>query len=404
LVLRIGCAHLHCAAHFIKSIGMAYSCKIYQYNRIRKDGTAPVYLRVLLHRTQKLDIKLPDIRLSSAQLRGETAVHPDPKLTRDYNLLLQRAKSKANDIFISYRLAERQLTPELFMREWDNPDVRNDFIHFIRQETHALEGIHQPQTLTTYRTTAKHLAAFRSHINFLDLTADFPEQFDRYLQRKKMSKNSRNKQHKNVKKFIHLAIRKGVKITNPYIHFKLERAATERTFLTRNEVENLYSLYRKQELPDWLHEDLRKFLFACFTGPRFSDINQFTTDNLLGDTLIYVAQKTLRFHKTIRVPLSNTAKLFLQEQDGHLFKQTEMQTYNRNLKDIADYAGIKKTITSHVARHTFATLFLESGGRVETLKELLGHRKIETTMIYVHLTDKRKEKEIKMMDIKNPDQ
>jgi len=48
-------------------------------------------------------------------------------------------------------------------------------------------------------------------------------------------------------------------------------------------------------------------------------------------------------------------------------------------------AGISKRVTVHTLRHSFATAFLENGGRLEELKELLGHSHIETTMIYTHV-------------------
>lgn len=53
-------------------------------------------------------------------------------------------------------------------------------------------------------------------------------------------------------------------------------------------------------------------------------------------------------------------------------------------------AGISKTVSFHVARHTFATQFLIEGGKLETLRDLLGHSKIETTMRYVHIVDRAK--------------
>lgn len=378
---------------------MGYSAKIYQYKRIRKDGTAPLYLRVMLSRRDKLDIKLEDINVRAGRLIGQRINMNDSKLEGDYNLLLDKAKSKASDIFIRYRLADRQLTRELFMREWNNPDLRNDFITFMQQEAAQLEGMMQLSTRQTYFTTINHLKAFRPYIHFLELTDDFPEDLDRFLKKtQKLGPSSRAKQHKNVKKFIGIAIRRGVKITNPYRSFKIKQHKAERVYLTWPDVNRLVKIYYKKQLPDWLLEDLRKFLFSCFTGPRYSDCNQFDADNIIEDTLIYQPLKTIRFNKTIKVPLTKLAKQFLLDQDGRLFKHKEIQAYNRSLKLIADVAGIDKNITSHVARHTFATLFLEAGGKVETLQQLLGHADINTTMIYVHLTDKRKEREISLMD------
>jgi len=57
------------------------------------------------------------------------------------------------------------------------------------------------------------------------------------------------------------------------------------------------------------------------------------------------------------------------------------------LKLIAEVAGIKKHLTFHLARHTVATLLLMNGVPIETIKKLLGHTKITTTMIYAHVVN-----------------
>lgn len=74
------------------------------------------------------------------------------------------------------------------------------------------------------------------------------------------------------------------------------------------------------------------------------------------------------------------------------------KTVNIQLKEIAEVAEINKPITSHVGRHSFATLFLLKGGDVQTLMKILGHSKIDTTMVYVHIVDQEKKKQMAFMD------
>jgi site-specific recombinase XerD len=73
-----------------------------------------------------------------------------------------------------------------------------------------------------------------------------------------------------------------------------------------------------------------------------------------------------------------------------VFETISSQKTNQSLKRIAKKANIDKALTFHVARHTFATMFLELGGAIETLQQLLGHADLSTTQIYAHITNKRK--------------
>jgi site-specific recombinase XerD len=92
----------------------------------------------------------------------------------------------------------------------------------------------------------------------------------------------------------------------------------------------------------------------------------------------------------VKIPLNQFAlKLMADEKrkDGCLFEPCSEQRMNVNLKDIAKKAGINKQLTNHSGRHTFATLFIHQTNDVATLQKLLGHARIEETMVYVHINE-----------------
>jgi site-specific recombinase XerD len=62
------------------------------------------------------------------------------------------------------------------------------------------------------------------------------------------------------------------------------------------------------------------------------------------------------------------------------------------------FLGINKKISFHVARHTFATLFLKMGGKIQNLQQLLGHSSISTTMIYSHIILADANEEVFLLD------
>jgi integrase len=129
-----------------------------------------------------------------------------------------------------------------------------------------------------------------------------------------------------------------------------------------------------------------------------------TYDNLVGEYLAFTAEKTKRFKLSRKLRLSDVALRLIADahaehggkrQEGslmHFYDDTNV--YNRSLRSLAAYLGIEKHITSHVGRHTFATNYLLSGGKVERLMKLMGHSDIQTTMVYVHLVEEYEDQDM----------
>lgn len=98
-----------------------------------------------------------------------------------------------------------------------------------------------------------------------------------------------------------------------------------------------------------------------------------------------------------RIKLNETAKNLINLPEVFNGAYTD-QSINKILKDIAYYLEINKRLYFHSSRHTFATNYLISGGQIQNLQKLLGHSKIETTMVYTHVVDSLMNTEIEMLD------
>ena len=125
---------------------------------------------------------------------------------------------------------------------------------------------------------------------------------------------------------------------------------------------------------------------------------------IINNILIFEPQKTKNTTgKTIKVPLTDFARKLIQDAgrfrvSGNIFDTYSDQKTNVYLKDIAILCGIKKNITFHIARHTFATLFLEETDDLATLQQLLGHSSIMQTMVYAHVSEMKKKIQIKKFE------
>ena len=132
-------------------------------------------------------------------------------------------------------------------------------------------------------------------------------------------------------------------------------------------------------------------------------------DNIVNNTLrLYPIKTRTKKKEMVKIPLCPEALKLIQDEaniSGRIFHPITEQRMNLNIKEIAKVAGIKKPLTNHSARHTFATLFIQKTSDVATLQKLLGHSRIEETMVYVHITEenltKQMQKFVTELDINN---
>ena len=201
------------------------------------------------------------------------------------------------------------------------------------------------------------------------------------------------------------AERDGIILKNPGkdIDRKLKPHAEQksRCYLTLDEIQKIINTEYK---PD---NDIKPaFLFCCFSGLRYSDVQKLTWEEITLSPEGY-AQIETQMQKTgkdITIPLSDNALKWLPERSGQpassrIFYKLPDQVNNADvrLRTIIKKAGISKHVTFHVARHTFATLTLTYGADLYTVSKLLGHSNIRTTQIYAKIVDESKRKAVNLI-------
>lgn len=376
--------------------------------RIRKDrpnkiGEAPIYLQVIINsqRTQiPLKVSWP---VDSFDNHSGTFLprSKSDQLATDYNLLAQKEIGKVNDIFLFYRHSDHDLSIEEFTREYGRYGLRKDFLSWALQdiEDRYAEKKIEYQTYRNSKSQIKRVQGWRSEIKFSELNQDLLESLHSWLRKsEKLSVNSAWAILKTIKAMAKRASRAGMSVNLQSIgDFSLPSTKGRLIYCNQSDLKKLWDYYRSDEIPDNLHRVLGCFLFSTLTGLRFSDIERVTWKDIEDDLLNFIPYKTRGIEKRVIIPINEDAFQLIQNRKGNLFNVTTAKNHNELLKVIAEKCGIRKCLTTHVARHTFATEFLRRGGHIEVLQKLLGHSKISTTMIYAHVDLDRLRSEMRLM-------
>lgn len=260
----------------------------------------------------------------------------------------------------------------------------------------------EPNTLKGYRTTVKHLSSFiklnykNDDISINKLDHEFIVDFEFYLRSScKISMVSAAKYIKNLKKIVNSCIAHSWIPKNPFANYKSKAKAGERVYLSQDELTNIYE---KQFTIERLAQVKDIFLFCCYTGLAYADIKKLKRQEIaIGiDGGFWIFTKRKKTDTSTRVPLLEIATEILDKYKDHPHCQAEgtllpvlsNQKMNAYLKEIADICNITKTLTFHIARHTFATtVTLSNGVPIETVSKMLGHTNIKTTQHYAKILD-----------------
>ncbi len=182
---------------------------------------------------------------------------------------------------------------------------------------------------------------------------------------------------------------------DPFARFKMSKEEVTPEFLNKEEIQAISSKEIKIER---LRQVRDVFLFCCFTGLAYVDIKKLNASEVsVGvDNELWIYTRRGKTNIPSRIPLLPMSKKILDVYKDHpqcinnrkLLPVLSNQKYNSYLKELADICGISKNLTTHTARHTFATtVTLSNGVPIESVSKMLGHKKLQTTQHYARVLD-----------------
>lgn len=372
--------------------------RVYQKKENSK-GDAPIYISFYLNR-EKIEvgtkISIPPKHFDP--VKG--VVKSSFEYAKDKNLIISDIKSMINDILVRYRLAKKELTRDLFIKEFRNPEQSQDFFAFCQEYQKLRFQEIKESTQDKHRSCLANLREFKSTITFAELDEDLLRQFVLYLRRKKGVKEiTINKNISVIKSYLAAAIKRGMISENPARELKLcQCEETTAPFITKEELEKLVELYRDHFFTGITHAVLEFFLFMCFSSLHITDARELRIEQIGNNDFWYVRVKMLGIRpKVVRIPISDPLRKIINHhlkgrKEGPLWDELVTdQEINERLKYIATVAKIKKKLSAKYGRHTFATIFLRDTKDINALKEIMGHTNIKQTYVYAHVLDQDKQ-------------
>ena len=192
---------------------------------------------------------------------------------------------------------------------------------------------------------------------------------------------------------------------DPFYNYKVQFESVEREFLNEEEIK---ALIEKDLHFDRLKLVRDMFVFSCYTGLAYSDVKKLSSGDI---TTGIDGGKWIRIKRTKTKSLSSIPLLPMAEEiigryhDHPEVKKGECvlpvlsnQKSNAFLKEIALMCGIKKLLTTHLARHTFATtVTLTNGVPIESVSKMLGHKDLRTTQHYAKIVDRKISDDMKVL-------
>ena len=226
-----------------------------------------------------------------------------------------------------------------------------------------------------------------SDIALNNLEANFISKFDAFLKIEKgCAQNSAITRLKNLKKIIRIALENDWIKKDPFAYYRFKLEETDPEFLTMDEIKIIlakeFTIKRVEQVRD-------VFVFCIFTGLAFSDVKDLSPEHLVkdnkGETLD--KEEPPKEPKSMcNIPVLPVAASILDkykdvaECTGKLLPVLSNQRMNSYLKEIADVCGIHKNLSTHTARHSYATsICLANGVSMENVAKMLGHTDTSVT-------------------------
>ena len=377
-----------------------------------RNGIVPIMGRVTINGTIAQFSCKQSITKAIWDAKGNRAIGKS-KEAKEVNFALDNIKAQITKHY--QRLSDREafVTAEMVRNAYQGIGTEYETLlrAFDKENAAFAQRVGKDRAVRTYRkylTVRKYVADFikyqykRSDMSMNELTEEFIHDFCLYLKNVVgLAQSSIWIYSIPLKHMVTAAHYNGKIPRNPFAMYHVDPDHKEREFLTEEELSMFAGI--KLENPNFsFARDL--FLFGCWTGISFIDIKNLTEDNIVNiNDAPWIVSQRQKTGVPFKIKLMESSLQIIERykpfrKDEHLFAIGSLDMVNKRIKRVAKMCGIKKRISFHVSRHTFAVLALEHGMPIESVSKILGHTNITTTQIYAKVTSTKLDHDISVFE------
>lgn len=393
-------------------------------NRPSKDGSVQIFMLLSLNRRQRLTISMNKLIPLKKEYRNLSKIKVTELLnekkqglfywdeTREraikgdfnwesINHFLDSEKTRAYDILLKFQLRNKHITIELFRNAFIKTEATDNFKEYFTNELEKRRSLISKETYKGYKSTISKVEKFKPNITLAGIDYRFLTSFENYMSMLVNEKGLGNVPHtvaktmKRIRALIQIAMKNDdfSREAYPFKDYRIKHidpVLTSRDYLEPDDlykVEQLLSPEKISTLTIGEIKATKRFLFACYTGLRFADVNSllrskhvfgkwifnpYTKENVYKH---YIELRMAKTDQSVFIPLIERAMDILNEfNEDKIFETISNQKINKHLKSINNKAELNKKLSFHVARHSFATICFLYGIPMEVGQKLLGHK------------------------------
>ena len=374
--------------------------------KLLKSGEASVSMRITVD-GQRVENNIRKSILPNLWDQSKERAKGTSKTAVDLNRFIEEARIKIHQIITELQQNGEEITPAVVQqRFYGIGQVRKQertILQVIQEHNEEAEKLIGKDfvkiTVRRYESMKRYLCEMIKEkydvpdLPLSDFTGEVIRAYEVYLKTEKdLCQNTLIRYMKALKKITNRCIANDWIHKDPFAGIKFREEPTDPEFLTIEEVNRIYDPGSKR-----LEVVRDMFLMSAFTGLAFTDVSQLTEEHIVTDNEgnKWIRKPRQKTRQMSNIPLLDIPLEIIEKyrgdkkaaKKGVLLPIPSNQVMNRYLKEIATICKIDKYLTTHVARHTYATVCLSQGVSLKNVSKMLGHASVKMTERYARVLD-----------------